>query len=86
MWPTERFFSPNRINLRVLIWLGRARAVRAARQPAEESTLFRPSEQAVLRGQAVLRALKLVSKALPDVAVVHGGEVLACISNISRLR
>ena len=47
------------------------------RQPAEEVHAYlRPGEQAVLRGQAVLRALLKLSKEgfIPDVAIVHGGE------------
>ena len=47
------------------------------RQPAEGvHNYLRPSEHAVLRGQAVLRAVvKLSEKGFtPDVAVIHGGE------------
>ena len=47
------------------------------RQPAEGvHSYLRPSEEAVLRGQAVLRALIKLSEQgfTPDVAVVHGGE------------
>ena len=47
------------------------------RQPAEGVHVYlRPSEEAVLRGQAVLRALLQLSEEgfIPDVAVVHGGE------------
>ena len=47
------------------------------RQPAEGVHAYlRPSEEAVLRGQAVLRALLQLSEEgfIPDVAVVHGGE------------
>ncbi len=47
------------------------------RQPAEGiHSYLRPSEEAVLRGQAVLRAvLQLMEQGfIPDVAVVHGGE------------
>ena len=47
------------------------------RQPAEGVHAYlRPSEVAVLRGQAVLRALLQLSEEgfIPDVAVVHGGE------------
>ena len=47
------------------------------RQPADGvHSYLRPSEEAVLRGQAVLRAvLKLSEQGFtPDVAVVHGGE------------
>ena len=47
------------------------------RQPAEGVHVYlRPSEEAVLRGQAVLRALLQLSEEgfTPDVAVVHGGE------------
>lgn len=47
------------------------------RQPADGVHFYlRPSEQAVLRGQAVLRALLKLSEQgfTPDVAVVHGGE------------
>ena len=47
------------------------------RQPTEGvHDYLRPSEEAVLRGQAVLRALlKLIEQGFtPDVAVVHGGE------------
>ena len=47
------------------------------RQPADGvHSYLRPSEEAVLRGQAVLRAvLKLGEQGFtPDVAVVHGGE------------
>ena len=47
------------------------------RQPAEGMHPYlRSSEQAVLRGQAVLRAvLKLIEQGfIPDVTVVHGGE------------
>ena len=47
------------------------------RQPAEGVHAYlRPSEEAVLRGQAVLRALLNLSEQgfTPDVAVVHGGE------------
>ena len=47
------------------------------RQPAEGVHAYlRPSEEAVLRGQAVLRALLKLSEQgfTPDVAIVHGGE------------
>ena len=47
------------------------------RQPAEGVHAYlRQSEQAVLRGQAVLRAVTMLIEQgfLPDVAVVHGGE------------
>jgi glycosyltransferase involved in cell wall biosynthesis len=47
------------------------------RQPAEAvHTYLRPSEHAVLRGQAVLRAVLNLSKQgfQPDVAIVHGGQ------------
>ena len=47
------------------------------RQPAEGvHSYLRPSEEAVLRGQAVLRAVLTLSEQgfTPDVAVVHGGQ------------